>query len=717
MGRSQTGAVVSVERFFEFSLLGLVTSGYLAVLSSGYLDWPTAALTSAGLCLRAGLVLGLIRLPLSPGVVTVLTAAYMGFYPLDYLLLSRELLPATVHLVFFLAIIKVLTACSSRDHIFVGVIAFLALLAASVLSTNLNFFAALACFLLCGVASFASAEIRRSARKPCAMARGGLSNFHWRLAALSLTVALGILLLTGGMFFLLPRTAQAAFQHLVPQRYHVPGFSNEMTLGQIGEIRQHSRAVMRARFEGSGSPGDLKWRGVALAHFDGQRWSNPPEAGELLRAREGLLQLAEDVQRRRTGRRINYEVQLGAIASDALFLVGTPEFLRINLPAVIRTSTGSYRLPFGASEELRYGAYSFLEGEGLRTDKSAGQKPPGTGPDYLQLPALDPRIPALARQIAAGQVSAEGRVQAVEQYLRSHYAYTTKLLSRQGADPLASFLFERRQGHCEYFASAMVVMLRALGIPSRVATGFQTGVFNPISGWYVVRASDAHSWVEAWIPRRGWTTFEPTPQQTRPSRPSLWARLGFYLDAAETFWDEWVLNYDLDRQLTLASSMESSGRRLSTHWLDHVRTTLREWKSAATAWFRAHGVAAGLLLLAALALGLAGPRAWVWWKARRRVRQVRRGAGQPSDATLLYARLLGLLKRRGFEKPAWLTPAEFARQLPASALAVRVEEFTLAYNHLRFGGCRQAALRMVALLGEMEGIEPSARRQGRIPTT
>ena len=79
------------------------------------------------------------------------------------------------------------------------------------------------------------------------------------------------------------------------------------------------------------------------------------------------------------------------------------------------------------------------------------------------------------------------------------------------ADPLAYFLFERKKGHCEYFASSMAVMLRTLGIPSRVVTGFQSGVYNPMTGWQVIRASDAHSWVEAWIDGRGWTTFDPTP--------------------------------------------------------------------------------------------------------------------------------------------------------------------------------------------------------------
>ena len=91
------------------------------------------------------------------------------------------------------------------------------------------------------------------------------------------------------------------------------------------------------------------------------------------------------------------------------------------------------------------------------------------------------------------------RARDFERYLRTNFSYTTDLLDNEVRDPLANFLFERKAGHCEYFASAMAVMLRAVHIPSRVATGFQSGVYNPITGWHVLRSSDAHSWVEAWV--------------------------------------------------------------------------------------------------------------------------------------------------------------------------------------------------------------------------
>ncbi len=153
----------------------------------------------------------------------------------------------------------------------------------------------------------------------------------------------------------------------------------------------------------------------------------------------------------------------------------------------------------------------------------------------------------------------------------SHYEYTLELPPVEPADPLAFFLFHRKKGHCEYFASSMAVMLRMIQIPSRVVTGFQSGVFNPISGSQLIRTSDAHSWVEAWLPDRGWVTFDPTPPDPHGQQLSAWTRLGFYADAVDVFWQDWVLNYNLDRQLQLASRVGESGRHLGLNWSENPR--------------------------------------------------------------------------------------------------------------------------------------------------
>src|SRR5579859_4299655 len=150
-----------VERFFEFSLLGMLAAGYFAVVGSGYLDWPTATLTLAGLCLRGLMVAGVLELKLSSRVVAALTLAYIGFYPIDYFYISDSVLTATVHLLFYLAVMKILTAKTNRDYTYVKVIATLELLAAALLSSSLSFFGFLALFVLFAIAALSSGEVRR----------------------------------------------------------------------------------------------------------------------------------------------------------------------------------------------------------------------------------------------------------------------------------------------------------------------------------------------------------------------------------------------------------------------------------------------------------------------------------------------------------------------------------------------------------------------------
>src|SRR3982751_483152 len=119
----------SIERFFEICLLGMLASGYFAVLGSGFLDLPVAVLVACALVVRVLFLMGIVRLNVPPKLVTILTLLYIGFYPLDYTFVSREFIPATVHLVFFLAVTKLLTARSDRDFSFLRVVAFLELLA------------------------------------------------------------------------------------------------------------------------------------------------------------------------------------------------------------------------------------------------------------------------------------------------------------------------------------------------------------------------------------------------------------------------------------------------------------------------------------------------------------------------------------------------------------------------------------------------------------
>ena len=690
----------SIERFFQFSLLGLVASGYFAVAGSGYLDTPTLALTGAGLFLRALFIAGIIRFRISDSAAGMIALSYIAFFAVDYAFLSRDFLSATVHLVFFLAVMKILTARTDRDYLFTAAIAFLELVAAAILSAELNFFLFLALYLLFGVGALTSAEIRRSLGRSQATARGWPMSFHPRLALLSALATIGVLSITAGFFFLLPRTAESAFARMISRRIYLPGFSDQVTFGEIGEIKTTSRAVMHvAVFSQQMLPG-LKWRGAALTQFDGKRWSNPNPHEERIPVLHGHVEL----QSAREGRRLNYHVQLNAVDTDALFFAGTP--VRLDLPqfVVIRNETGGYRLERTPLAGFSYDVYSLLEDppEAASSLFNVPSLAPEMRGDSLALPRLDPRVPVLARALTAGATTDLERARALERHLRHDYAYSLELPGHAVADPLADFLFTRKKGYCEHFATAMTVMLRTLNIPARLATGFESGTYNSISDLWVVRASDAHTWVEAWLPDRGWVTFDPTPADPNPGTFALLTKLGLYLDAAQTFWQDWVVSYDLRRQGTLSYRMEKGARLLGIRWSDSIAGLGAAWPSQGVQWLRQAGLGAVILAAAIALVWVLLPPLVRLARFRSGVRRVRRGQGGVSDATLLYQRMLQLLQRRGYQKPAWFTPAEFAASLPPSGLGTAVGEFTRTYNRWRFGGQADEAQRLSGLLEDLE---------------
>src|SRR5277367_892645 len=333
-----------VERFFEFSLLGMLASGYFAVATSGYLDLPTAVLTLGALCLRTLMAAGILEVQISGGLADVLAICFVAFYPLDYLYISGTFLPATLHFIFFLLVSKVLTARSTRDFTYLKVLAALELLGAAILSTSLSFFAFLALFLLFAIASFASGEVRVSTQLQRSVVRGGLRAFPRRLGVLAIFLFVGILAMTSALFFVLPRTARAALERFVPARYHLPGFANEVTLGQLGEIKQSSAPVMHVRkYVGEGLL-DVRWRGAALTEFDGRRWFNTKEAGEDVRVMPDHSVTLKLERRSRPGERLAYRVQLSEIAPETLFFAGTPQWISINAPALQITRGGAVRV-------------------------------------------------------------------------------------------------------------------------------------------------------------------------------------------------------------------------------------------------------------------------------------------------------------------------------------------------------------------------------------
>src|SRR4029078_8981146 len=162
--------------------------------------------------------------------------------------------------------------------------------------------------------------------------------------------------------------------------------------------------------------------------------------------------------------------------------------------------------------------------------------------------------------------------------------------------PLSDFLFNVRSGHCEYFSSAMVVMLRTRGVAARVVNGFLPGEYNEAAGAYTVRQSDAHSWFEVYFPEtQSWVTFDPTPSVGRaePVRTGLTAQLQKYAEALELLWFQYVVGYDKQEQRSLATSLHNQVFDY-TRTLSNVMATLQKYLTGS--------VISGALAVLALAI-------------------------------------------------------------------------------------------------------------------
>jgi transglutaminase-like putative cysteine protease len=398
-----------------------------------------------------------------------------------------------------------------------------------------------------------------------------------------------------------------------------------------------------------------------------------------------------------------YRVVMEPVGSYVFFLASTP--LKISGPySEVGISTGG---TISKASDAR--TVDIYEGEADTTDPASLLRnsnsrayPPSINATYLELPArLDPRIPALAERTTQNATSTYGQAKAIETYLRNNLGYTLDLPGEE-ADPLANFLFGRKKGHCEYFASAMAIMLRTIGIPSRVINGFHGGEYNDLNGTYIVRGRDAHSWVEAYFPEYGWVTFDPTPSVPALTGNDAWSRLALYMDALHQMWREWIINYDFSHQARLSAQVTSSANSLQSRIYRWYRR--KYWQTVRyvrgmrgdLSWGRMAGLAG--LALAILALPFV-PRTLRCIRRHRLLNQPQRAPGK--SASLWYGRMLKLLARRGMRKAPTETPAEFASSISDPEVKQDVVVFTEYYERARFADSAEDAMRLPELYEEI----------------
>ena len=725
------------ERFFRASLSMLVITSILTLASTGKLDLFTSLIAPLAALHKGYRWWNGRPAELSARMATLCLLAYLLFFPVDAFFLSRfflggasnpplfALLLAVVHFLIVAMLVRFYSASSDRDALFLSMLAFAAILAAAILTVDTLFLTLFFLFLLGGVATFIGLELRRGAKgalSPDLANRGTERKLNRSLSLAALSVAVGAILIGGVFFFFFPRFNAGYLGRVSFSPSLMTGFTENVELGQIGEIKKSSAVVMRVETEKPIGYDLLRWRGIALTTFDGKRWSAAPGNGLALRpGPDGWIHTPEAAQAKSTSEQtIRYTVYLEPVATDAVFVPGKAISLQGNFSGgaansfaalqrnyLISDGTETLKNPYRNFAAIRYTGISRLAPREAARFRAAGSNYPlDITSTNLQLPAgLDQRIPELARDITKSAQTPFDKVMRIESYLRTRYAYTLNLTGKPGQDPLAHFLFETRAGHCEYFASAMAVMVRTLGIPSREVNGFLPGQYNDLGGDYIVRASDAHSWVEVYFPGNGWQVFDPTPPSIEGGS-GLFTRLGLYLDWMEITWNEWVVGYDFAHQVVLAQSLQRSSKNWGESaraWFDRKQQDGKRWLKS---WQLQHG-SLGYLLPAVLVLSLVGLRYNVPAEVVRRVRLFLRlhaakaGDSDPQLASRLYGELLRILARRGVMRSEAQTPFEFAAEMSSPQLAPAVQEFTQLYAHARFGGAPCDTTRLGQLLDQV----------------
>jgi transglutaminase-like putative cysteine protease len=378
--------------------------------------------------------------------------------------------------------------------------------------------------------------------------------------------------LAAALFVLFPRLNAPLWGLPGDTRSARTGLSNTMTPGAIGRLLESDEIAFRALFSGQVPLSDqLYWRGPVLGSFTGRTW---------MPAGDGLVAATLDLQPG-TDPVYEYTITQEPNQRDWLFALDLPVDLRGAADFSPRLRADGQLLAGRLiAERARYtlrSATSYRLGlnETRLSLQNWLQLPPGYNPRTLELAAeLRRTVPGAMASRSADAALVQA---ALQRFRQQNYTYTLQppTLGRNSVD---EFLFDTRAGYCEHYASAFVVLMRALDIPARVVTGYQGGEFNPIDGFLTVRQADAHAWAEVWLEGRGWVRVDPTaavaPERViRGGRTaaaaastqggpvlgerafSLLRAIRFQWEALENGWNQWVLSYTPERQRELLSRL------------------------------------------------------------------------------------------------------------------------------------------------------------------
>ncbi len=603
----------------------------------------------------------------------LLAVAILVFFIIDYMTISASLIVSATRFVTVLLVLKLFDLKRNRDYLIVFALIFFQLLATAASTVSPLFLLILTLYIIGGI----WAMIIFSIKSDYYAAHGKLEipgNIFGPPFFISIiVVSAASLIITFLLFFIIPRMGVGLFQQNPSEAVKVSGFSESVVLGSIGEIKKDSSVIMRLKPLTPLKAQPLYVRGATLDHYDGVAWSEKLRKRTLLRNPNGFFRIGND-----EGAVIEQKIQLEPLDTEVLFGASHITSIEGGFNNLWADSTGTVRLPSPPYSRIEYKV-----GSVMAPLKEPNREMPG---EYLELEFLESspekgRIEQLAQTITRGRATDLLKAMAIEAHLRSNYKYTLDPARDPRKGPIEDFLFYSKEGFCEHYASSMVILLRAAGIPSRIVTGFLPDEWNSFGEYYIVRAKDSHSWVEAHIKGVGWKTFDPTPPLT--GGPVFRASMAsHYIDLLRWRWNRYIVLFTADDQHAMGRTLGTSTSGL----LANLKKTIRSKLS--------FNGPEGYILLA-IAAALSALIIWIFIKSVFKNKR--------SRVPGYYTEMLRALEKRGLRKRADETALEFARRADRPG----VRAITEAYQAERYGNIVLSAEEEFRVKEALEGLKKS----------
>lgn len=653
---------------------------------------------------------------------------------------------AAMQLSIFLMIFKVYNAKTDRDYVHLFLLSFFLFVSSAGVSVEFSLFPLLVAYLVVALWTMMVFHFRRQLRSQEAavvaapVALGGRVRTGRLLTAGfftgTLLCAIGVVLVAAMVFIFFPRTATSdnplslhSFLGSFSRRY-TTGSSNSVDLNIAGVINQDPTPVMRVRLPNRDTPPrNVLWRRGAYHQYDGrkQRWlqsfgrhSSRPGGSVgryksvvnvMVEKSPGFFLAASEAEQYGTLDELRKDPQL--IEQRYSFLLdysGTPIYSAFSSPVAIVANVWAVECDVNEKFSARMrprGDFGYTVFSRIPSRQISGETPADPAPYdpalyraiqryFTQLPSeIHPRFENLARQIARRAETDYEKAIAIRNYLGVRCRYSLDLTQPPGRNgPLYDFLFEDKPGHCEYFATAAVILMRELGIPSRLAYGYSSGRWNAEEKAFEVRRLDAHAWAEAFIEGKGWLPFDATPTLPDYEEPEtllavILGPFSSFLKSCENAWAEGVIEYTrfsqrrVFRSITTTATSAWDGAKEYANAVNFAVSQL--WQKISEDFFLRLFVPVATVAIV-LSLVLAGT---IRIRRRRAFTVLYRRHSPARHAHLrvrFYEKTLHLLMDKGLAKKEVDTPLEFADRIAGASYPFScVRTLTELYYLVRFG--------------------------------